>query len=453
MKRTKKPVFFIVFVIILALAYTSIFGIYGENGDFTITYIKGINDIRWGIDIKGGVEAVFAPAEGVDATDTEMEAVKSILDLRLVSQNVTDYEIYPDYTNDRITVRFPWKSDETNYNPDEAIKELAATAELSFYAGTEKTGDPILTGKNVKRAYTSYIQTDSSGKYEHVVNLEFDNEGVQAFAAATAANVGKQISIWMDEELISAPSVSKEIPDGNCYISGGGSDGFSAAEAAKLANTINAGALPFGLTVESYGTISPSLGNSALEAMGIAAIVALCFIFAFMLIMYRLPGFIAFIALLGQMAIAIMAVSGYFPVFPSFTMTIPGIAGLILSIGMGVDANIITAERIKDELWTGKTLDGCITNGTKGSFAAIFDGNITVIIVAVILILVFGPANILSAIFGVSTTGLIYAFGYTLLVGVIANFIMGVGASRLMLRSISGFKFLRNKRLYGGKKS
>lgn len=455
MKRTKKPVFFIVFVFILALAYTSIFGIYGENGDFTITYIKGINDIRWGIDIKGGVEAVFAPANGIDATDAEMESVKAILDLRLVSQNVTDYEIYPDYTNDRITVRFPWKSDEKNYNADEAIKELAATAELTFRMGTDQSGEVIVTGKNVKRAYSSYQQTDQSGVREHVVNLEFDSEGAEKFSQATltASQNNSQISIWMDDDMISAPSVSKQIPDGECYISGGGDNGFTAEEAAKLANTINAGALPFGLTVESYGTISPSLGSYALEAMGIAAIVAMCFIFAFMTIMYRLPGFIAFIALLGQMAIAVMAVSGYFPVFPSFTMTIPGIAGLILSIGMGVDANIITAERIKDELWTGKTLDGAITNGTKGSFAAIFDGNITVIIVAVILILVFGPANILSAIFGVSTTGLIYAFGYTLLVGVIANFIMGVGASRLMLRSASGYKFLRNKRLYGGKKA
>ena len=457
MKRTKKPVFFIVFALILFLACTSVLGIYGENGDFKVTYIKGINDIRWGIDIKGGVEAVFAPANGIDASDSEMESVKAILDLRLVSQNVTDYEIYPDYTNDRITVRFPWKSDEKNYNPDEAIKELAATAELSFKMGTDASGDTILTGKNVKRAYSSYIQTSQNGTHEHVVNLEFDDEGTSKFEAATAeaAETGSQISIWMDDELISAPSVSKAIVGGECYISSGGNGGtgFSAAEAAKLANTINAGALPFGLTVESYGTISPSLGNYALEAMGIAAIVALAFIFAFMTIMYRLPGFIAFIALLGQMSIAIMAVSGYFPVFPSFTMTIPGIAGLILSIGMGVDANIITAERIKDELWTGKTLDGCITNGTKGSFAAIFDGNVTVIIVAVILILVFGPANVLSAIFGVSTTGLIYAFGYTLLVGVIANFIMGVGASRLMLKSISRFKIFKNKRLYGGKKS
>lgn len=451
MKRIGKPVFFIVFVLILALAYTSIFGVYGENGDFDVTYIKGINDIRWGIDINGGVEAVFAPAEGIDADETQMQDVKGILDSRLVAQNITDYEVYPDYEHDRITIRFPWKSEEKDYDPDAAISELASTSELTFRGGTESTGETLLTGKDVKRAYASYQQTDNSRQY--VVGLEFNDEGKEKFKEATTNYVGQQISIWMDDEMISAPSVNEAIDSGSAIITSGQTGGFTSKEATDLANKINAGALPFKLVIESYGTISPTLGSNALQAMGIAAIVALALIFAFMIIMYRLPGFIACIALLGQLSISIMAVSGYFTLFSSFTMTIPGIAGLILSIGMGVDANIITAERIKDELWTGKTLDGCIRNGTKGSFSAIFDGNITVIIVAIILILVFGPANILSSLFGVSTTGLIYAFGYTLLVGVISNFIMGVAASRLMLRSISGYKFLRNKKLYGGVKS
>ena len=450
MKRIGKPVFFIIFFLILFLAYTSVFGIYGENGDYTLTYIKGIQDIRWGIDIKGGVEAVFAPEKGVEATDDQMNAVKSIIDLRLVNQNITDYEIYPDYSNDRITVRFPWKSDDTEYDPGEAIKELSSTAQLVFRGGTEQDGEEILTGKDVKNAYVSNIQ-GSDGTYQKVVSLEFSDEGKEKFAEATEKYLNQQIGIWMDDTCISAPTVQSVISDGNCYIDGG-SDGFTTEDATALANKINAGALPFNLSVESYGTISPSLGTYALTAMAYAAVAALAFILLFMCIVYRLPGFVAFIALLGQLAISVMAVSGYFPVFASFTMTIPGIAGMILSIGLGVDANIITAERIKDELWTGKTLDGCISNGTRGSLAAIIDGNISIIIVAVILILVFGPANIFSALFGVSTTGLIYAFGYTLLVGVIANFIMGVGASRLMLRSVSGLKFLRNKRLYGGKK-
>jgi preprotein translocase subunit SecD len=134
-------------------------------------------------------------------------------------------------------------------------------------------------------------------------------------------------------------------------------------------------------------------------------------------------------------------------------MTLPGIAGMILSIGMGVDCNVITAERIKEELAAGRTLDGALDKGTKNSLSAIVDGNMTVVIVSIILMLVFGPSNILSFIFGESTTGTIYAFGYTLLVGVISNFIMGIFFSRLMLRSVAGIKPLRKKWLFGGAKN
>ncbi len=447
MKRIGKPVFFIVAVIILLLAYTSVFGVYTENGDFTITRIKGINDIRWGIDINGGVEAVFMPADGTDATDEQMASVKAILDLRLVSGNITDYEMYPDYTNDRITVRFPWKSDEKDYDPNTAIEELAATARLTFRAGSTADGKILLEGSDVANAKAGY-QTNSNGQQEYVVSLELTEDGKKKFAEATTTYLNQTISIWMDDQLLSAPTVTETISDGKAVISGN----FTAETATDLANKINAGALPFNLEIESYSTINPSLGAYALQAMAIAALIALGCIIIFMIVMYRVPGFVACLALIGQLSLSIIAVSGYLPSIPSFTMTLPGLAGIILSIGMGVDANIITAERIKDELETGKSLDGCIFKGTKSSFSAIFDGNVTIIIVAIILLLVFGPANILSAIFGVSTTGVIYAFGYTLLVGVISNFIMGVGASRLMLRSISGLKFLRNRRLYGGKK-
>ena len=219
------------------------------------------------------------------------------------------------------------------------------------------------------------------------------------------------------------------------------------------ASKINAGALPFQLETSNYGTISATLGENSLVAMAYAGVIAFIIIAIIMILFYRLPGFVAVISLLGQMGLAIAAVSGYFPVFSSFTMTLPGIAGLILSIGMGVDCNVITAERIKEELKAGRTLDGALERGTKNSLSAIVDGNMTVIIVSIILMLVFGPANILSIIFGESTTGTIYSFGYTLLVGVIANFIMGVFCTRIMLRSVAGFKFLRKKWLFGGAKN
>jgi len=253
----------------------------------------------------------------------------------------------------------------------------------------------------------------------------------------------------MDDVMISYPTVQQAITDGECTIT---SDYFTAASATELANKINAGALPFTLETDSFGSISPTLGESSLNAMVIAGIIAFALVAVFMLVMFRLPGFVAVIALLGQIALSLAAVSGYFPAFPSFTMTLPGIAGIILSIGMGVDANIITATRIKEELWLGKTLDGAIEKGNESSFWAIFDGNITVIIVAVILMAVFGPSNILSMLFGASTTGSIYSFGYTLLIGVIGNFIMGVTATRLMTKSLSRFKVFRNKWLFGGAK-
>ena len=466
MKRIKKPVFFIVALLILFVTYASVAGIHGQNGDIPITYIKGVNDIRWGIDIRGGVEATYSPANGVDATDDQMNSAKAIIETRMVNNNITDYELYADYNSDRIIVRFPWRVDETEFDPETAIEELSATAELTFREGKEyestdvgtdgeivyktPTGETaeniVLEGKDIQSASAGMIDQDGNGQMEYVVDLELTPEGTSKFAEATGRLKGQTISIWMDDVMISYPTVNEQINDGRAVISGN----FTAQSAAALAEKINAGALPFQLQTDSFGTINPTLGESALAAMAIAGVIALILVCLFMLLVYRLPGFVACIALLGQVALSFAAVSGFFPVFPSFTMTLPGIAGIILSIGMGVDANIITAERIKEEVRAGKTLDGAIDKGCKNSFWAIFDGNVTVIIVAVILMLVFGPSNILSMIFGPSTTGVIYSFGYTLLIGTFANFIMGVTASRLMTKSISNFKFLRSKWLYGG---
>ena len=483
MKRVAKPVFFIVALLIIALSCMAFFGVHGRNGDIPVTYIKGLNDIRWGIDIKGGVEATFSPADGVQATREDMESAKAIIELRMVNNNITDYELYADYDNGKVIVRFPWKEDETDFDPEAAVEELSATALLTFREGGEyettevgSDGQPIyktpagttaenviMDGKDVVSAKAGMIQ-DDNGAQQFVVDLEFNDEGRELFGEATSRLVGQTISIWMDDVMISQATVKEAITEGKCNISGS----FPSSEAATLASKIQAGALPFKLETTNLRTINPTLGASALNAMALAGAIALVLVCLFMLIVYRVPGFVACIALLGQVALSLACVSGFFNFVPSFTLTLPGIAGVILSIGMGVDANIITNERIKEELRSGKSLDGALKSGfargltpiidgnvtigtgSKTSFAAIFDGNITVIIVAVILMLVFGPSNILSGIFGASTTGTIYSFGYTLLVGVIGNFLMGVTASRLMLSSLSGYKFMRKKSWYGG---
>jgi len=466
MKRLGKSAFFVVAVLIFVLAYTAFFGVYSQNGDFTNTHIKGAKDIRWGIDIRGGVEATFAPANDYKATEQEMRSAKSIIEVRLIGQNITDYELYTDVVNNRIIVRFPWKSDETDFDPETAINELAATAELTFHYGSEydtqmdendqpyavPSGETILVGEDIKSAQ---VMTNTQ-TLEYMVQLELQGEGPEKFSKATTELAPTQgtISIWMDETMISAPTVQSAITDGIATITGS----FTAEEADDLATKINAGAIPFKLETQDFGSISPTMGSSSLNAMLLAGVIALILIMILVCVLYRLPGAVASISLLGHTAALIVGISGYFPTFNSFTMTLSGIAGIILSIGMGVDANIITIERVRDELETGKTLDGAIEAGSANSFSAIFDGNITVLIVAAVLMGVFGPPEGFFAVlmkpftfmFGTTTTGAIYSFGYTLFIGIICNFVFGVFASRTMLRAVAKFKFLRNKKLYGG---
>ena len=241
------------------------------------------------------------------------------------------------------------------------------------------------------------------------------------FAEATERLKGKTISIWMDDVMISFPTVNSVISDGKCVIEGD----FTSEQAAALASKIQAGALPLPWRPRTSTPWPPTLGSQALDAMMLAGIIAFALIAVLMILVFRLPGVVAVISLAGQLGICFAAISGFFTFFNSFTMTLPGIAGLILSIGIGVDANVITASRIREELRNGKTLDGALQRGFQSSFWAIFDGNITTAIVAIMLMGVFGPSNILSLIFGESTTGSIFSFGFTLLVGIIANFIMG----------------------------
>lgn len=466
MKNIKKPVFFIVFLIILGFSYTAIFGVKYQYGDISTTYIKDVSDIRLGIDIQGGVDVTFTPADGVDADEKQLNSVKEVMKVRLASLGITDSNVYVDGNNDRVIVRFPWQSSESNFDPEAAVKELGGTAMLTFREGKETTVDEngdtvpsgaiILNGNDVENASAGY-QQEETGEVIYVVSLKLKPSGTEKFAEATGRLYADKgvISIWMDNNLISAPSVNAHITNGEAIISGS-FDTYEDAEA--LANKINSGSLPFSLTTSSFSTISPTLGSGALDAMILGGLISLGFIALYMIIMYRLPGFVAVIALTGQVTCTLAAVSGYFSFMNSSTLTIPGIAGIILSIGMGVDANIITGERIKEELRAGKRLNTALEAGYKRAFSAIFDGNLTVILIAIILMGAFGVpdslfAKMLSFIFrwfGTTTEGTIYSFGYTLMVGAILNFIMGVFASKLMLGSLSKFNAFKNRKLYGG---
>lgn len=452
-RKGKSWPLFVVAILIVLFSLTTIFGVSYTYGDTKNTYIKGASDIRFGIDIRGGVDVTFMPADDVEATDAQMAAAKTVIEDRLVGLGITDYESYVDNNKDRIIVRFPWKSDEADFNPQTAIDEIGTTAKMVFRKGSSATGEEILSGDDVASANAAYNETEG-----WVVQLKFNSDGAAAFATATtelAASNGT-ISIWLDDSNISTANVNEAITGGEAIIKGN----FDQDSASTLANQINSGSLPFALSAESYSTISPSLGAKSLDVMVQAGIIAFILVAIMMIVRYRLPGTIAVISLMGQVAATLAVVSGYFTVFPGSTLTLPGIAGIILGIGMGVDANVITAERIKEELSKNKTLEGAVKSGFKMGLTPIIDGNVTIVIVAAILMGAFGPtdgfwAKVFNPIFfwfGPSTAGTIYSFGFTLMTSVLLNFVFGVWATRVMIRGAVHFKPLRKAWLFGGKK-
>jgi protein-export membrane protein SecD len=463
-------VFFVVFVLILALTYTAFFGIENYYGDTRQVYVKGANDIRWGIDIRGGVEAVFSPAKSdAEITSEDMEAAKTLIESRLVNKNITDYEVYCDVDNNQVIVRFPWEADESDFDAVQTVKDLGASTIVQFRKGTSQDGEIVLEGaQDIASAGTGY----DPEKNQNLITLKFTDSGKAKFSTATANMVGEYISIWLktttselDENgepkveyaCIQQAQVKEAIPQGEATISGA----MTSEYVVETARKINSGKLPFAMTSDNskIQIISPTLGADALNVMLIAGSIAFALVCVLMIARYRLNGVVTSIALLGQLAGSIACISGYFSGVDSFTLTIPGIAGIILSIGVGVDCNVIAAERIRDEFEKGKTIDGAIDSGFKNSLSAIIDGNVTIIIVSIVLMGAFGsPDSMLTKVFspimslmGTSITGSIYSFGYTLLVGTIFNLIMGVVASKLMVKSLSRMKIFRKAALYGGK--
>ena len=417
-KRGKSWHLIVTALLIVVFSFTALFGVSYTYGDTKNVYIKGAEDIRFGIDIRGGVDVTFMPADGVEATDDQMTAAKTVIEDRLVGLGITDYEDYVDYNKDRIIVRFPWKTGETDFNPQTAIDEIGTTAEMVFRKGSTADGEEILSGDDVTSATAGYNQENG-----YVVQLQFSADGAKKFAEATtelAAQSNGTISIWLDGENISTATVKTAITDGNAVIEGS----FTQDQVTALANQINSGSLPFALSAESFSTISPTLGAKSLDVMVLAGIIAFAFVALLMIVRYRLPGTIAVISLFGQVVATLAFVSGYFTVFNGSTLTLPGIAGIILGIGMGVDANV------------------------------------TIVIVAALLMGAFGPTdgfwgkvfNPIFFMFGPSTAGSIYSFGFTLLTSVLLNFVFGVFATRIMIRGASRCKVFRNPVLYGGSK-
>ena len=350
-----------------------------------------------------------------------MEQTKAIINERIDGLGIAEPNIAIEGDN-RIRVELAGID-----NPQEAIDLIGKTAQLQFI---DPEGNIVLTGKNVISSEVKY--QDGNLGQEVVVSLEFDKEGTANFAQATEELAGKAsreestIFIVLDDQIISAPSVQDKISNGQAVVTGG----FTLESASQLANLIRAGALPVEMIELQTSVIGPTLGLEAYEKSIQALGIALLIIFAFMIVIYKVPGFIASIGLIiyTLLIIATMSTLGV-------KLTLPGIAGLILSIGMAVDANVLIFERIREELLIGKTTRTAIDSGFKRALTSVMDSNITTLIAGVVLYY-----------FGI---GPIKGFGVTLIIGIVASMITSVLLSKYLLKLMVTITGGKNTKLYG----
>ena len=396
--KTKSICLFILLVIVIAAALGVAYVGIGEN------HTLGVGGIKLGLDLQGGVNIVYEAAIDNPTAD-DMAAAQAMIQTRLDKENYTEAEASIEGTN-RIRVDIPGVDD-----PQEAVSSIGAAAMLRFY---DSSGNEILTGKNIKSASAPMIQ-NLLGITEAVVSIEMDNEGAKLFKDYTQENLGDLMTITLDDQIISQATISAVILDGKGMISGN----FTADSAKQLANRIEAGALPFALKAISSGGVGAKLGLDALNTSLLAGGIGFAFILVFMLCLYRVSGIAADLALFFYVALVLMILS-----LLGATLTLPGITGILLWIGMAVDANVIIFTRIKEELATGRSVRSAVDAGFSKAFSAILDGNVTTLIAAAVLWFM--------------GTGLIKSFAQTLAVGIVVSMFTALVVTRTLLKLFIG---------------
>lgn len=430
MKAKNVIAFLLVVAIIVACAYVAAFDVKIGNFRVPSTFDKDLG-IRQGLDLVGGSIIVFEPdVEDLSkVTAEDMDSAEAIIRARLDAKNFAEATISRQGKTG-IRVEIPEIDD-----PQEAVKMIGATAKLEFL---DAEGKAIMDGskENIKGASALYGPISETSGNVHYVQLSFTKKGQKKFAEATqvAVNAGEGkniIAIALDGVVQMAPSVSEVINTESCVITGG----YDSESADAVATLINSGQLPFALKDAELRSVGPTLGSTALETSLKAALIGILLVMLFMIIVYRLPGIVASVSLVAYVSLVTLIMAGFFiPSWRVVTLTLPGIAGVILSIGMAVDANVVIFERIKDELRAGKSVGAAVNGGFKRALVAIIDSNVTTIIASVVLYL-FG-------------TGTVKGFAITLFIGIVVSMLTAVTLTKFLLKQIVGFG-IKNPALYG----
>ncbi|WP_371370736.1 protein translocase subunit SecD [Sporomusa aerivorans] len=370
--------------------------------------------IKQGLDLQGGTHVVLEASDTPEAqvNDDAMKRVVSIIERRINELGLTE-PLVQRQGDRRVIVELPGVKD-----PEKAIEMLGRTALMEFQ---DESGAVVLTGKDLKDAKAQIDQSN-----QKLVAIEFTDEGAQKFAALTARSVGKHIAILLDKQVLTNPVVQEVIPNGKAVISGN----RTIEEAERLAILLRSGALPVKVDVLETRTVGPTLGEDSKAKSMQAFVIGVTAIVIFMLLFYRVSGFVANVALILYVMLLLASLKAL-----NATLTLPGIAGIILSMGMAVDANVLIFERFKEEYRNGKTLRAAMDAGFSRAFATILDSNITTLIAAAVLFFL--------------GTGPIKGFAVTLGLGIVLSMFTAITATRLILRMLIHANVIKNGKLFG----
>ena len=382
---------------------------------FCVLGYMNANNIKLGLDLNGGVSITY---QTVDENPTAEQMSDTVYKLQMKAQSYSDEaQVYKEGDN-RINIDIPGATD-----ANAILEELGEPGTLEF---ADENGNVLLTGDDVKTA--SAGMTNQNNNKEYVIELVFNEAGAKKFEEATKNNVGKRIYIIYNNEVISSPNVKEAISGGQASIS----PIESYDEANKIASTIRIGALPVKLTELRSNVIGATLGVEAIASSLKAAAIGIALVILFMLLVYRLPGLASSIALVLYVGLEMVLLQAF-----EVTLTLPGIAGVILSIGMAVDANVIIFTRIKEELGQGNSVEKAIKAGFEKALSAILDGNITTLIAAAVLYL--------------RGSGTVKSFASTLAIGIVVSLITALFVTRTLLNAFLAMG-AENPALYGIKK-
>ena len=428
MKKKDIIILLSILVVISAFIYFTIFGLTIKG----VTYIKSAKQIRTGLDISGGVTITYqaVPEEGEHITAEDLKKSEIVMRTRLEAINIFDANIRIDENTNQIDLEIPADITNTEKDPLEAVQGLDQTAKIQF---VDEEGNVLVEGEDIVSAKLSEEAIDNTGIPTPHVVLEFSEEGQVKFKDATEKLVGKELIVNLDGKEIFAPTVNEAIDSKTAIITVGGDNYASKKEmATEYARLIDSGALPFTLDVIFKEYVGPFIGQQALEISILAGLIAFALISLFMIVIYRIPGFVASISLATYISLVIMIL-----VVTGTSLTLPGIAGLILSVGMAVDANVIIFERLKDELKLNITYKKAFERAFKTAMTAIIDGNVTTFIIGLLLY-----------ILGI---GAVKGFGLILAIGVLVSLFTAVVITKTILKKLLPLSN-KSKFLFGLKK-